>query len=237
MRRDGLAYISSLALFTLCAPAFAADDHIAEPGSGMISAAASPSMILPASVMAVTNPVTPPAENSTAAVSEQLRIYDQSSPMVRVVMPGQAATPARRAAVSGRRSEALRPLIDDVGRRYAIDPALLHSIANVESRHNPRAVSPKGATGLMQVMPATGRRFGVAQASHLSDPATNLGVAASYLKTLQGLYGNNLLLVLAAYNAGEGAVKKYGGTIPPYRETQLYVRKVLSLYGEAVAGR
>ena len=176
-------------------------------------------------------------QNSTIAFAEQLRIYDQPTPVVRIVVPRAGAASPPPKARSRRSSETFRPLIEDVGRRYAIDPDLIRSIAHVESAYNPRAVSPKGAQGLMQVMPALGRRFGVAEPGRLSDPAINLDVAAAYLKTLQGLYGNNLPLVLAAYNAGEGAVQKYGGGVPPYRETQAYVRKVLHLYGETVAGR
>jgi soluble lytic murein transglycosylase-like protein len=177
-----------------------------------------------------------PEESSTLAYSEQLRIYDQPVPVARIVIPTTRPA-ARRAAPAVRRTAAAyQPLIEDVAARYDIDPDLIRSIAHVESGHNPRAVSPKGAQGLMQVMPATAKRFGVA-APDLADPAVNLGVAAQYLKTLQGLYGNNLPLILAAYNAGEGAVQKYGRTIPPYGETQAYVRRVLNLYGESLARR
>lgn len=118
-----------------------------------------------------------------------------------------------------------------VAKDYNIDPLLLHAIAYVESRHNPHAVSPIGAVGLMQVMPTTARRFGVDNPEFaLRDPLVNLRVSSAYLKTLQGLFGNDLPLVLAAYNAGEHAVIKYGRQIPPYRETQAYVRDVMDLY-------
>ncbi len=82
----------------------------------------------------------------------------------------------------------------------------------------------------MQVVVPTARRFGVEEASALHDPETNLQVSARYLKELQRRFGNDLKLVLAAYNAGEGAVEKHGRRIPPYRETQDYVRKVLAEY-------
>lgn len=82
----------------------------------------------------------------------------------------------------------------------------------------------------MQVIVPTARRFGVETAQQLHHPGTNLDVSARYLKTLQQRFGNDLPLVLAAYNAGEGAVEKYGRRIPPYQETQGYVRKVLSEY-------
>lgn len=179
-----------------------------------------------------------PEQNSGFAYSEQLRIYDQPVPVVRIAIPSATAKPVRtRRGGLAAGAETFRPMIDDVGRQYEIDPRLIRSIADVESRHNPRAVSPKGARGLMQVMPALARRFGVNETADLTDPAVNLGIAAKYLKSLQGRYGNNLPLILAAYNAGEGAVQKYGTAIPPYRETQDYVRKVLALYEEALAGR
>jgi len=125
---------------------------------------------------------------------------------------------------------ALAPLIDRTARLHDIDPLLLHAIARVESRHQPGAVSHAGAHGLMQVIVPTAQRFGVANAQQLHDPHTNLQVSAKYLKTLQTRFGNNLRLVLAAYNAGEGAVEKHGWRVPPYPETQGYVRKVLSEY-------
>jgi len=124
----------------------------------------------------------------------------------------------------------LAPLIDSVARTYNIDPLLLHAIARVESRHHPNAISPAGAYGLMQVIAPTARQFGVDDARELSDPLINLRVSASYLKSMQLRFGNNLPLVLAAYNAGEGAVERYGWRVPPYRETQDYVRNVLAEY-------
>ena len=130
---------------------------------------------------------------------------------------------------SGAMPVALAPLIDLVARAYDIDPLLLHAIARVESRHQPGAISPAGAYGLMQVIAPTARQFGVDDARQLYDPLINLRVSASYLKSLQLRFGNDLPLVVAAYNAGEGAVERYGG-LPPYRETQDYVRKVLVEY-------
>jgi hypothetical protein len=125
----------------------------------------------------------------------------------------------------------LAPQVKEVADAYRIDPLLLHAIAQVESSHNTAAVSPAGARGLMQVMPATARRFGVDQPhSQLHNARTSLEVSSAYLKTLQQRFGNNLELVLAAYNAGEGAVEKYGRRIPPYAETQGYVKKVMANY-------
>jgi len=121
--------------------------------------------------------------------------------------------------------------------RNDIDPLLLHAVAWVESRHRPDAVSPAGARGLMQVMPQTGARFGVQSERHLHDPTFNAAAAAAYLKWLQGEFGNDLSLVLAAYNAGEGAVRRHGGRVPPYPETTAYVRDVLAVYRELSAAR
>jgi soluble lytic murein transglycosylase-like protein len=141
------------------------------------------------------------------------------------------STKARNPRVNvNARALALAPQVDAVARRHDIDPLLLHAVAHVESRHNPGAVSHAGARGVMQVMPATAARFGVDQAGALHHAPTNLEVSAAYLKTLQGRFGTNLPLVLAAYNAGEGAVERYGRRIPPFAETQSYVKQVLAKY-------
>lgn len=124
----------------------------------------------------------------------------------------------------------LAPLVDEAARRHDIDPLLLHAIAHVESRHQAQAVSPAGARGLMQVMPTTARRFGLQAEGALGDPGANLEVSASYLKLLQRRFDGDLALVLAAYNAGEGAVERHGRRIPPYAETQGYVQQVMQRY-------
>lgn len=113
---------------------------------------------------------------------------------------------------------------------YRIDPLFLHALTWTESAYRPDAVSSAGARGLMQIMPGTGRDLGVAH-ERLFDPVTNIDAGARLLKKLQRRYGRNLSLILAAYNAGEGAVEKYGRRIPPYRETQNYVRTVMQRYG------
>jgi soluble lytic murein transglycosylase-like protein len=123
--------------------------------------------------------------------------------------------------------------IFSVAKEYNIDPLLLHAIAEVESRYNPIAISSAGAKGLMQVMPATARRFGMLNPdTELLDPRSNLRVSSNYLRSLYSLFGNNLTLILAAYNAGENAVIKYGYAIPPYHETQQYVKRVMNRYLE-----
>ena len=183
-------------------------------------------------------PQDPTACGSAAGGREaaQLRLYDTPRD-TRVAAPQAASTnPAATAPqhlnASQRRVLDLAPRVFAVARRYDIDPLLLHAIAHVESRHNPLARSAAGALGVLQVMPATARRFGVDDANaELYDPAVNLEVGAAYLKSLQARFGNDLELVLAAYNAGENAVERHGRSVPPYAETRAYVRDVLAEYG------
>lgn len=124
----------------------------------------------------------------------------------------------------------LQRMVTAASRRYGLDPRLVGALVHVESTYQTQARSPKGALGLMQIMPATGERYGVGAARDLLDPATNIDVGTRYLQDLHRMFDGNVELVLAAYNAGEGAVKRYGNRIPPYRETQDYVRKILRLY-------
>ncbi|MFC3626751.1 lytic transglycosylase domain-containing protein [Vogesella amnigena] len=122
---------------------------------------------------------------------------------------------------------AFSKMVERVAREHNLDPQLLHSIITVESGYNPGAISPKGALGLMQLMPDTASRFG---ASNPLDPAQNIRAGARYVRFLLSLFNRDMPLVLAAYNAGEGAVSKYRNTIPPYQETREYVAKVLASY-------
>jgi soluble lytic murein transglycosylase-like protein len=117
--------------------------------------------------------------------------------------------------------------IEDVSRAYGLESALLHAVISVESRYNPKAVSKKGAVGLMQLMPQTAKRYGVADAF---DPRQNLDGGARYLRDLLRMFNNNVSLAVAAYNAGEQAVIKHGNRIPPYSETLRYVPQVLDFY-------
>lgn len=110
-----------------------------------------------------------------------------------------------------------------------LSPALVHAVIAAESNHNPAAVSPKGAIGLMQLMPATALRYGV-KAKELKQPVSNIRAGARYLADLLSMFGGDLRLALAGYNAGEGAVLRYGKRIPPYAETQAYVPRVLAFY-------
>lgn len=157
-------------------------------------------------------------------------------PLAPVALPPAPAVirpaPIRDAAAQAR-IRALAPLMAEVAQRHDIDPLLLHALAHIESRHQSQAISAAGARGLMQVMPATGRGLGVAEAERaLLSPQTNLEASARYLKQLQARFGNDLRLVLAAYNAGEGAVERHGRRVPPFAETQAYVRNVMAVYTE-----
>lgn len=129
-------------------------------------------------------------------------------------------------AVIVSRVMALSPIISEAAHVADVDSALLMAVIEVESGGNPRAVSPKGATGLMQLMPDTGARHG---AVDLFDPRQNIAAGARYLKRLMRQFGS-LPLALAAYNAGEAAVQKHGTQIPPYPETMNYVPKVIARY-------
>jgi soluble lytic murein transglycosylase-like protein len=120
----------------------------------------------------------------------------------------------------------LRDLAAAVARRHGLDPDLVMAVVSVESGFRPQAVSPKGAQGLMQLMPKTASSLGVADAF---DPAQNLDGGTRHLGQLLTLYGGDLTRALAAYNAGEGAVHRHGG-VPPYRETRAYVKRVLERY-------
>ena len=109
---------------------------------------------------------------------------------------------------------------------HRLNPALAKAVVHVESAFRSKARSPKGAMGLMQLMPATARRFGVNDPYH---PQQNLRGGMKYLRFLLDRYRGDLRLALSAYNAGEGAVDRFGG-VPPYRETQEYVRRVMRMY-------
>jgi len=136
----------------------------------------------------------------------------------------EAAMPAKLAAMP------FAAEIHSAARRAALDPALVHALIYVESRHNPAARSTKGAIGLMQLMPETALRYGVTRAVHAPD--ANLRAGTRYLSELMTMFDNRLDLALAAYNAGENAVRRHGMQIPPYRETRDYVPAVLAKYRE-----
>ena len=119
-------------------------------------------------------------------------------------------------------------LIRENGARFGVDPYLIFCVMQQESHFNTTAFSPKGAQGLMQLMPDTAARFGVVS---VLDPAQSIMGGTRYLKQLLQMFGGRVDLALASYNAGEGAVLKYGGKIPPYKETIAYVRAIGARYG------
>ena len=142
---------------------------------------------------------------------------------------GVASADPEPAALSG-----IDDAVRQIAAEHALPPQLIHSVIKVESNYNARAISSKGALGLMQLIPATARRFGVSDAFN---PVQNIQGGAKYLRYLLDLYDGNYPLALAAYNAGEGAVARYGG-VPPFAETQNYVilvRRQLELARKAAA--
>ena len=110
---------------------------------------------------------------------------------------------------------------------YRLPKSLLHAVITAESAYDPNAISRAGAVGLMQLMPETARRYGV---KNRRNPSENLSGGARYLRDLLIMFNNNLALALAAFNAGEGAVRDNGNRIPPYQETRNYVKKVIEFY-------
>jgi soluble lytic murein transglycosylase-like protein len=119
---------------------------------------------------------------------------------------------------------ALRALVDQVARRVGVDVRLAQAVVQVESNYQPLAISSRGAMGLMQIMPALARTYAVRDPY---DPAENLDAGMRHLRTLLKHFGVDVRRALAAYNAGEGAVSRYGG-VPPYRETQAYVQRIMA---------
>ena len=138
----------------------------------------------------------------------------------RVIAPAELVAAPAAAAPGG--PQAIGALVDSIAAQHGLQPQLVHSVIKVESDYNPNAVSPKGALGLMQLIPSTARRFGVSDAF---DPAENIQGGVRYLVYLLDFFHNDYSLALAAYNAGEAAVVKYGG-VPPYSETRNYLVQV-----------
>jgi len=133
----------------------------------------------------------------------------------------------RPVAINRALQKTYSPEIRRAALAYHMEPALLHAVIATESGYDARAVSGKGAMGLMQLMPETARRYGAADPFN---PGENIRAGAQHLSSLLQRFGNNLQLALAAYNSGEGNVVRYGGRIPPFAETMAYVPKVMGLY-------
>ncbi len=128
----------------------------------------------------------------------------------------------------------LVPVIDNAARSHGVDPRLVHAVIRAESGYNERAVSNKGAIGLMQLIPATAQRMGV---KNSFDPVENIFGGTRYLSQLLKMFNGNTELALAGYNAGENAVIRFGNQIPPFAETQAYVPKVMAFFRSAELNR
>lgn len=126
-----------------------------------------------------------------------------------------------------KKSKPYNQAITEASSQYGISTALIRSIITAESCFKPAVVSPQGATGLMQLMPATAKRFGII---NLTNPKDNIQAGTRYLRYLLDRYQGNVISTIAAYNAGEGAVKRFKGEVPEYKETKTYVKRVMSLY-------
>jgi soluble lytic murein transglycosylase-like protein len=152
-----------------------------------------------------------------------------------VNFPGRSAKAALPRGSTGYR-DALWPHVERTARAHGVDPELVDLVIRMESGYNPSAVSPKGARGVMQLMPATARQYGVRD---IFDPHENIGAGVRYLSDLLQRYGNDTARALAAYNAGPEAVARHAG-VPPYRETRNYVAAILGAYegtpGQLVGG-
>src|SRR5713226_8136440 len=170
-----------------------------------------------------------PAKISTAAVRRHAGAVrwnlDQND--------GRASAPEITLPPAPEAPSAMRNMVDQIAERHEVDRDLVHSVIRVESNYNPYAISEKGALGLMQLYPSTARRFGVSDAFN---PAQNVDGGVRYLKFLLEHYKGDRHLALAAYNAGEGTVERFGG-VPPYRETRNYVYQVGKKLDEAKEAR
>ena len=151
--------------------------------------------------------------------------------------PVAAQTVAHRASDRSsviQRAVVYHPAIRAAAARYGVDPHLIWTIAYLETRFRPRLISPKGARGLMQFIPATGRRYGLLTLSDLHDPLRSIDAAARYVRDLSMMFDRRIDLVLAGYNAGENAVIESGYRVPRYRETQSYVARGRSIFERIV---
>lgn len=164
---------------------------------------------------------------STFLARDRVERIERGRTLAEEASEGGAKKGARREHPWTTGSKGLDALIRQNGARHGVDPYLIFCVMAQESSFNSRALSPKGARGLMQLMPGTAARFGV---RNPADPAQNISAGTRYLKTLLKMFNGRVDLVLAGYNAGEGSVRKYGHRVPPYRETRNYVRRISARY-------
>jgi soluble lytic murein transglycosylase-like protein len=181
---------------------------------------------------------TEPPKGATVVIASDLPEVRAPAARENLNSPTHEAMAHRTVAVlqSNPTYQQVHAQLSDASTAYGVDLNLIKAVAASESAFNPNDVSHKGAVGLMQVMPATARQYGVMAepgatvARKLTNPELNIHTGTKYLSYLLRLYGGRVELALAAYNAGEGAVLKAGNQIPDYKETQDYVRKVLAVY-------
>ena len=170
--------------------------------------------------------VDPPKKPEGGRKLTQSRNFKYTPPNGSLIhLTSQAINPSMGGFTTGNAD--VDSLIVESGKRNSVDPLLLYSIMHQESSFKPRAMSYKGARGLMQLMPPTAARFGV---TNIWDPKQNIEGGARYMRFLLDLFSGDVRLALAGYNAGEGAVMKYGYSVPPYSETREYVRRIGARY-------
>jgi soluble lytic murein transglycosylase-like protein len=167
------------------------------------------------------------ARAKVESVAKEIALANQPAPMLTATADGGFDTSSNLAWSTG--SSRVDGLIRQYGTQYGVDPYLIYCLMSQESSFISGAVSPKGAQGLMQLMPGTAARYGV---TNPYDVSQNIKGGTRYLKDLLQMFNGRVDLALAGYNAGEGAVMKYGYTIPPYDETRNYVRLILKRYGK-----
>ena len=170
--------------------------------------------------------VDPPKKPTTKRLLTSKNYTYSPAPGALVHLTSQPMNPSLGGFTTG--NSDVDNFIVESGKRNSVDPLLLYSIMHQESSFKARAMSYKGARGLMQLMPATAMRFGV---SNIWDPKQNIEGGARYMRFLLDLFSGDVRLALAGYNAGEGAVMKYGYQVPPYSETREYVRRIGNRYG------
>jgi len=179
-------------------------------------------MPVPRTALVATNRLQPTGTSGVAASTAKLKPARYAAAPANIAM---AASHSLDGFTTG--NAKIDNLIVQAGARHGVDPVLLYAIMHRESAFKQRAISHKGARGLMQLMPATAARFGVRD---IFDPAQNIEGGARYVRFLINYFDGDVALALAGYNAGEGAVNRYGRRIPPYRETQEYVRRISERY-------
>jgi soluble lytic murein transglycosylase-like protein len=165
--------------------------------------------------------------SNIAADNRYQILIDEQKEIIKEIIPVTTLVAVQKTPVRHERKIKYNQIVDNAAHAYGLDSALLHAVISVESRYNSKAVSKKGAIGLMQLMPETAHRYGVTDSF---DPTQNINGGAMYLRDLLKLFNKDVRLALAAYNAGESMVVKYGNRIPPIRETREYVPKVLGFY-------